>query len=99
MRDHAKLDQFTIAYIEAALWCESDEDGTALDRTGLELSPEAAKSMADDCARFQAANRTLLDQANDEGNDDAQLGHDFYFTRNHHGVGYWEDNYSKALGD
>jgi hypothetical protein len=71
-----------------------------------DLSPEALASIIADCQAFLAAvNSTpdsngayLLDRADamlSSGYDHAQAGRDFWFTRNGHGVGFWD----RGLGD
>lgn len=80
-----KLDQFTLAYIECALWSSTDDDGEPLDNGWHELAPETIERMAEDCADFQREHSELL-----EGISSAQAGHDFWLTRNQHGAGFWD---------
>ena len=102
------LSTFQMAYIEAALWSSTDDDGNPLD-SGFsveDIDSETLQTMLDDCEAFQAENEDTLD-----GYDEAQAGHDFWLTRNHHGAGFWEcghcdeaqgealTNASEALGD
>ena len=92
----AQLDTFTFAYIEAAMWTLTDEDGHSLDYLGLhDIAAEAIARMVADCAAFQAAHADLLSEAG----DDAQNGHDYWLTRNHHGAGYWDRGYDDAVSD
>lgn len=58
------------------------------------LSAELLAHICEDCAAFQRDNRADLDRA---GSDD-QNGHDFWLTRNGHGVGFWDRGYG-AVGD
>ena len=82
-------DAFFYAYIEAALWSTNDEsdpsDGVPLDSNYSfdDLDPESEKKMRANCDAFYVAN------ANDIylGGDD-QAGHDFWLSRNGHGVGF-----------
>ncbi len=61
-----------------------------------ELAPCAIASIMNDCAAFQLNNAALLDQATDsDGYDMVQAGRDYWFTRNGHGVGFWD----RGLGD
>lgn len=87
-----KLDKFTQAYIECALWSSSDDDGEPLDGvyTADDLSEKALQTMVDNCADFQRAQAGLL-----EGLDEAKCGHDFWLTRNGHGAGFWD----RGLGE
>lgn len=91
-------DQFTRAYVECALWSSTDDDGTPLDdgRDRSDIAPATLADMAEDCRQFQADNVELLAQAydlyshNSEWTHEAQAGHDFWLTRNGHGVGFWD---------
>jgi hypothetical protein len=86
-----KLDAFTRAYIECALWASTDDDGEPLDSYGAEdIAPEAMQEIIDDCKAFQA------DQSADLADiDSEQAGHDFWLTRCGHGAGFWD----RGLGD
>lgn len=103
----ADLDTFTQAYLEAAWFTEEDrlkeeatESGLDPDQHDFEWSQEALETAKKDCDAFRT-DRTveLLDEAG--AKDDEQNGHDFWYTRNHHGVGFWdrgyEDEYADAL--
>lgn len=102
------LDTFTQAYVEAMFWtdCNEDSDGMAL-ATFAELAPEALDRIKADCAAFQAANASLLAlaYATPGYGDESQAGHDYWLTRNGHGVGFWDrdigdlgDQLSEACG-
>lgn len=98
------MDNFTLAYIEAALWSSTDDKDEPLDSNyGIDdIAPETSQQMADDCAKFQA------EHARDLAGNDTQGGHDFWLTRNGHGAGFWDGNWpqgerltnaSKVYGD
>ncbi|MBB4398722.1 hypothetical protein [Bradyrhizobium sp. ERR14] len=56
-----------------------------------DLAPSALESIIRDCEAFQRDNAALLDSAYERDNyDSEQAGRDFWFTRNGHGVGYWD---------
>lgn len=56
-----------------------------------DLAPKALAAIVADCAAFQSANRALIDEATGRDNyDDESAGRDFWYTRNGHGVGYWD---------
>jgi hypothetical protein len=65
-----------------------------------ELAPGALRQIVADCARFQAVNRADLDEATDNGRikgyDDKAAGRDFWFTRNHHDVGFWDRGFGEV---
>lgn len=92
-----KLDKFTRAYIECALWSTNDNaddtGGSPLDDNYdiSDIAPETLARMISDCEQFQADNRADLD------NCDLSLerGHDFWLKRNGHGSGFWDEGYRK----
>jgi len=91
----SKIDKFTAAYIECALWCgvfDGDDGDADYSRTLEDLSPDTLASMVEDCADFQNSAHELLERS---GQDCEQSGHDFWLTRNHHGAGFWD----RGLGD
>lgn len=83
------LDEFTTAYIEAALWSSMDEDGTPLDRdhTVDNISERTLAEMIQDAKDFQRENWDYIK------NDLARAGHDFWLTRNRHGAGFWDGDW------
>lgn len=101
--DIDKLDQFTKAYMEAALWSSTDDDGKPLDSqyNFEDFEAQAIESIIKDCKAFQEDNAALLEQVpelNREWTTSEQNGHDFWLTRNGHGVGFWDRGYGE-LGD
>lgn len=90
-------DDFITAYIEAALWSSVDDDGQPLDQNynWTHLAPKALEKMVDDCVAFQKRNADLLKLCGDT----KQNGHDLWLTRNHHGAGYWDRDYSETVAD
>jgi hypothetical protein len=95
------LDNFTLAYVECALWSTSVDEAyaaehaerdlhsdTSLDRAGFtpeDIAPEALASIVADCASFREAAGELLSDWSD-----GQAGHDLWLTRNRHGAGFWD---------
>lgn len=90
-----KLDEFTQAYVECALFSTNDESdpsgGEPLDDNyGPEdIDPETLTKMVTDCRRFQA------ECCKDIGIHLSRAGHDFWLTRNGHGAGFWDDDWPK----
>lgn len=89
-----RLDSFTRAYIEAALWSSTDNaddsGGAPLDKN-YDASDIAAASLAKmkrDCAKFQRENENAIAVG-----DDSQAGHDFWLTRTESGVGFWDGDW------
>ena len=86
------LDLFTQGYIEALFFTsEGPEEGELGNDTSFaDLAPEALAMIRRDCTEFQAEHANLLEEAFARDYDEAQAGRDFWFTRNGHGVGYWD---------
>jgi hypothetical protein len=97
MAKRNKLDAFTRAYLIAALWSSTDDDGDPLDSLYdlRDFSDEAIKKAIEDTTAFQEENEEDLSDAQ---GDDEQHGHDFWLTRNRHGAGFWDRGYG-AVGD
>lgn len=82
------------------------ENGSALpdEASFSDLHPESLQTAIADCARFQSENATDLETAyamreGMTGEYDAErAGNDFWFTRNGHGVGYWDRGLAE-IGD
>lgn len=92
-----ELDEFTVAYITAALWSTNDESdesgGIPLDNRFkiTDINLDRLTEMVEDCRKFQADNMDNILTWNDGRTSPLkQAGHDFWFTRNGHGVGFWE---------
>lgn len=88
MNLHRDVDSFTRAYIECALWSSTDDKDEPMDKnySWTDLAPETLAKMVADCAKFQ--------QEQDlSGYPYVNAGHDLWLTRNHHGSGYWENDF------
>lgn len=55
-----------------------------------DLAPETLQRIIADCQAFQTGNAALLDLAYARNYEADQAGRDFWYTRNGHGVGYWD---------
>jgi len=105
---YTNLDAFTVAYLECALWAETDNadesGGEPLDANYVisDFASEAVKKAISDCRRFQEDNAELLQKA-EYGHpgytDDEMAGHDFWLTRNGHGAGFWDGDLPGDIGD
>lgn len=97
-----KSNSFLGGYLEAALWSSNDESddsgGDPLDKNYsiADISDDLMKQAIDDCNKFEEQN---ADDLAANGADDSQNGHDFWLTRNEHGVGFWDRGYEEALAD
>lgn len=103
-------DEFTQAYIEAALWSTNDEStpsgGVPLDDnySPNDIAPQTLLEIIEDCEAFQRDNAADLSLAYEqykrsEWSPQAQAGHDFWLTRNGHGAGFWDRGLEDDLGD
>ena len=87
----ASLDTFFNAYVEAALWSTSDNSddrgGEPLDKNygPSDIDAETLGKMKNDCRLFMQEQAMLLAFLDDE-----QAGHDFWLSRNGHGVGFFD---------
>lgn len=101
-----KLDDFTTAYLEAALWTETDQTnpeqgGEPLDTNhGIgDIEPDTLAEMIQDCTQFQADNAELIEEENlvtrATHSTESQAGHDFWLTRNQHGCGFWDGDWTE----
>ena len=80
------LDLFRRGYIEAGYFTEGDDSELQGD-----LDPAAFKRVSADCATFVRDNwPQLVEAAERFGYTWERAGADFWFTRNGHGVGYWD---------
>ena len=88
-------DEFTLAYIEAALWSSTDENDEPLDSNYCidDLSVETLTQAQTDCTAFQEKNAALI------GDRESEAGHDFWLTRNGHGAGFWDGDWPKSVGE
>ena len=88
------LDAFAAGYVEAMFFTNGDtgdENENSLNDLGVErLSKKALARIKAECAAFQDTHAALLAEACKGDYDAAQAGRDFWFTRQGHGVGYWD---------
>ena len=84
------LDTFTRAYIGAALWSTTDDDGEPLD-SNYDASDIAPETLA-------ANERSYTGQYDRPSYEESRAGHDFWLTRNRHGAGFWDRGLG-AIGD
>jgi len=100
------MDDFTTAYLEAALWTSDDETnpeqgGQPLDSnySNDDIEAETLAEMIEDCRKFQEDNVELIIDDNvaveSDHSCDARAGHDFWLTRNGHGAGFWDGDWTE----
>lgn len=79
-----KLDEFTRAYLDALVFTDcGPDDPTPFNEDSL--SQEMVNQAIEECAAFQ---KQFAADIAEYGA--SQAGHDFWMTRNGHGVGFWE---------
>jgi hypothetical protein len=100
--DISKLDRFTRGYMEAICFTEFHCDNEELEHATFDdFADKTINQIITDCAEFQrlvneekdSFDRSLLDLAYDycvSNYDEPYAGHDFWMTRNLHGVGFWD---------
>ena len=83
------MNEFVLAYIEAALWSSTDETDRPLSiRFHIEdISPECLDQMKKDCEDFQSQHKDLISC------NEGLAGCDFWLTRNRHGAGFWDGDW------
>ena len=93
----AELDDFTRGYIEAAFFTSAScaDDGEPENATFAEIAPSSLAAIMAECATFQAKYGPAIDAASGSHRrgrvyDHEAAGRDFWYTRNGHGVGYWD---------
>lgn len=92
------LDNFTQAYVRAALWSTSDHNGDSLESNyGPEhIHPDTLAEMAADCKKFQDDHGHHFNQIKRipyGETPESMAGHDFWLTRNGHGSGFWDGDW------
>jgi hypothetical protein len=78
------LQDMAAAYIEAAYFTDQEEGAD------LEFTREFEAAAYDACANFENACNLLEIDLRALYSDPTQLGHDLWYTRNGHGVGFWD---------
>lgn len=85
---------FVGAYLEAALWSSTDDEGDPLDGkySFSDISTEAIKRADRDCAMFVLFNKKWITNYK-------LAGHDFWLTRCGHGAGFWDGDWPEEAGE
>ena len=79
------------AFIESLLWSEYDLTGEPMDTnyTMADIDQATREEIMSDCeGLFDSCWQVLYNL------DPSQVGHDFEMTRNGHGCGFWDGDYS-----
>jgi len=90
------MDNFVRQYFITALWSSTDGNEDHLDEN-YDLEDLADGTIAagiEDCNKFRKDNAELI-----KDDDETDIAHDFWLTRNGHGVGFWDRNHSQEKSD
>jgi hypothetical protein len=103
-----QLNDFMLAFLEAALWSSTDADGEPLDNghSIADIEPGSLARLAEDCKRFQASTEWQAVLAAEDDPRTARhqdygctieqsAGADFWFTRCGHGAGFWDGDWQE----
>ena len=95
------LDEFACGYVEAMFFTSTGyaENGDLEHASVAELSEMARRKIIADCKAFQEKHAEDLAIAYGiDDYDSEKAGRDFWYTRNGHGVGYWDRDLNE-VGD
>lgn len=98
-----ECDDFLRGYLDTALFTTDENPPSGQDYVESGRADKMFPSLPDyfieqarkDCAKFTVENSKLLTQAGDSW----QNGSDFWYTRNGHGVGFWDRGYADEIAD
>ena len=90
------MDEFKQAYIEALHFTDTGHDSEIPDDT--ELSDEALQQIDVDCAKFLERVQGMPPAWAEIQDRMGDAGHDFWLTRNGHGAGFWDGDWSSDCG-
>lgn len=94
-----ELQDFIDGYINAAMWTTSvDEKGEEMMDQHFDKSdihPDSMEKIKEVCEKFFTENVELMETIGATYSSQSH-GHDFWLTRNGHGVGFWDRGYGEA---
>lgn len=82
------IDTVSLAYIEAAAFTDFGTDSDI--PSDADFAPESIEAARNTCADFLRANEDISLAYVNSGKTWDAFGHDLWFTRNRHGVGFWD---------
>lgn len=87
------MDDFTLQYLNTALWSEVDDNGEPFDANYdvEDFDDSVIQQAIEDCAAFNS-----MFQSDIDGNE-TRAAHDLWLTRNHHGAGFWDGDWPEPL--
>jgi hypothetical protein len=84
------LDIMVKHYLVCALWTSENDNASIED-----IDINSRMKSISDCAKFISL--ISFEFIDSHYLSAKQLGHDFWLTRNHHGAGFWDRNYSEDV--
>ncbi len=89
--------EFFIAYATAALWASNDDDDIPLDSNYSidDFDPDSIQRLEKDCRDFLEKAKDLIQNDKRHQNPFEQAGHDFWLTRQGHGVGFFDGDWDE----
>ncbi|BDU12396.1 hypothetical protein [Escherichia phage phiWec186] len=87
------INEIINGYKDVFIFAESarDHEGDFIDNLDdYDFSSQALDRIADDVTSFCNANVAAIAEAMSDGATANQIGNDLHFTRNGHGVGFWD---------
>ena len=77
------------AYVVAALWASTGDDGEPLDDTysARDVALSTKRRVLRECGSFL---RMAAESDDDRAMNATEMGHNFFLTRNGHGTGFWD---------
>lgn len=96
---------FVRQYIRTILWSSTGDDGEPLEDScgAADIAPETMQRIQDDCSRFYAAVESMGIDLDAEllidGDATEKAAFHFWLTRNGHGCGFWDGDWSDEVED
>jgi hypothetical protein len=107
-QNHSFLD-FWRGFIDCLIWQATDDEGTSLDDLGADVSmidTGDLKSIWGECYSFFQQTEHLITDDNYASRLPSDVdsvfeiaGHDYCLTRNGHGAGFWDGDWSNDIGE
>lgn len=101
-----ELEQMVNGYIECMMWSSpidsSDGDDATFRDFDYDIEDFEATALHDtimDCFEFACNTHHMWTLKDGTRASAAQIGHDFWLTRNHHGAGFWDGDYQFHHGE
>lgn len=93
-------------YVTAALWSSNDDEGNPMDGKYVaeDIALEARARLVHDAEVFRAQFGSVWEDedthpASGRSSLDELAGHDLWLTRNGHGAGFWDGDWSEEVGN